>query len=168
MTPFAWVQRRLAAVLLFVLVPFLAWPTGVDAAPAVVTNDMPWDFVAPTADCLGEDVHISGTGHSVFRFDVNEGGRLHVLAIDMFMDVTAVGVDTGTAYNPTGQPAHQIVNLDVTPGSDAAVFQITNRQLFISGGSGDNFILTQVEIFTMTANGVVAVSSEHVSTECRG
>jgi hypothetical protein len=165
----AWDRRGLRSLVCLVFVLFTAWPGAASAGAAVVNHDEFYDFVVPaTQGCLGEPVHVSGTVHTVLRVEVNSGGRLHVSIVEAFMDVAAVGVDTGTVYNPTGQPAHFVINLDATSGSDAQVFQLTNRQLFISSGSSDNFVVTEVVVFTTTANGDVAVDSERVSFKCVG
>lgn len=159
-------MSRCVAPLLLVLFGLgLAAPSGAIAAPATVAHDTPFDFFVFNS-CSGEDVHIVGTGHTVDQFSVSASGNVHLLHQESVADILAIGMTSGTVYNPTGQPAREVFNFN--PATISGPYSFINRQLFITPGNTDNFVLREKFHVEKTPNGDFTVILDTLSIECRG
>jgi hypothetical protein len=155
-----------APLLVLVVLSFLlSVPAVARANGATVSQDTYFDFTVFNT-CTNEDVHIFGTGHTVDQFNVLPDGKLHILHQENVKDTQAVGVVSGTVYNPTGQPEREVFNYDANTNSGP--YSFINRQLFITPGNTDNFVLRESYHVEKTPNGDFVVIRDRFSIECRG
>jgi hypothetical protein len=159
-----WTQRLLRLVLLTFVI-LLALPGRAGAAPVTVSLSTPFDFTVYN-ECTGEEVRAYGTAVTVDKFSVSDNGKLQIISIGAVKDGQAVGLTSGTIYNPTGQPSVFVFNYDIS--SDSGPLSFHNRQLFIAQGGTDDFQLIESFHAEKTPNGDFVVVQDRLSISCQG
>jgi hypothetical protein len=138
------------------------------AAQASTTTTSAWIEVSFTVTntCTHEDVLISGTIHTVDHVTERPDGFhfVHEENAAVGGAITAVGLTSGTVYNPTGQPL--VVEATFRPG-DNGELTFLNRQLFLTQGSGPNFYLREY-LHVRFVDGQAIVTRDRLSIECHG
>jgi hypothetical protein len=140
----------------------LALPVSSQAA--VTTNvKEPLDFVVsdPCANGgAGEDVHLTGTLHTLIITTEDKGGGFHI-SLHFHEGVAGFGLTTGATYQASGV-ATNTFNAKV-----GQVSTLVNSLRVIGPGPGNNLLIHEVIHLTINANGVVAAEFFRANQECR-
>jgi len=136
---------------LLVLVATVAGP------PAVATTDheiFPFEYTTFN-ECTGEEVFLAGEFHVVER-EVDG----HVLFHFNEINLTGVGLTSGTSYRTSGSP----LNFTLNAGAQT---EVNNLSLISQGGTADLQVRFTGHL-TVTWNGDISVEFADFVVNCRG
>jgi hypothetical protein len=133
----------------------------------VITNiSEPLDFTqfVPCADeGAGEDVHLTGTLHTVIRTTINSN-KVGIKTLSNPQGVSGVGLTTGDKYRGTG--VTQETSNEHTGGLPETETFINNFRI-LGPGRGNNLLVHENAHFTVNANGTVTSFIDNFSIECK-
>ena len=120
-------------------------------------------FVPCANGGAGEVVEVSGNLHQVFTFVTDATGGITVRSHFQPQGLSGVGLTTGDKYQATG--VTQFTDRLGTPLPVVSTF--VNNFRFIGSGPDNNLLVHEEGHLTVDANGVVTVSVDKLSVECR-
>jgi hypothetical protein len=137
------------------------------SASTVITNVIePLDFTqfVPCADGgNGEDVHLTGTIHTVIRTTIN-GNKVGIKTQSNPQGVSGVGLTSGDVYRGTGVTG-ETSNENVAGFPETETF--INNFRIIGPGRGNNFLVHENGHLTVNANGTATTFIDNFSIECK-
>jgi hypothetical protein len=119
------------------------------------------DFVPCAAGGEGEEVHLTGTVHTVFHITFDGAGGTHVKFHANDQGISGTGLTTGDKYHRTGASNSEI-NFKV--GVESTVVDSFN---IIGQGNGNNFLAHVTLHITINPDGTVTAEVVHFSIECK-
>ncbi len=143
------------------------YPGG--AATPTITNVTSHVDVTLWIPCVAEDVTFSGEVHQVFEIVYNENGY-HLTFHSNPQGVSGTGLTTGDKYQAAGMPTAGFGTLGTqnnTYVKPLAVFTGLNNYRYIGQGPGNNFQLHDNFHGTIDANGVVTITHDNFTYECK-
>jgi hypothetical protein len=133
----------------------------------VITNIVePLDFTqfVPCANGgTGEDVHLSGTLHTVIRTTIN-GNKVGIKTLSNPQGVSGTGLTSGDHYQGTG--VTQETSNENSGGLPETETFINNFRI-LGPGKGNNLLVHENAHFTVNANGTVTSFVDNFSIECK-
>ncbi len=141
------------------------------AAPSLGTADtstsnatFPIELVSfvPCANAdAGEFVSLRGDLHVLSTITVDARGGLHATFLFQPQGVSGVGLTTGDIYRGVGETRETI---SIFPGFAGT---LVNNFILIGAGPGNNLFVRDIVHLTANANGIIVVSVDQTSLECR-
>jgi len=142
----------------FAIVAFHAAP----AAAEVISNETNDITGTIFQECIGEEVDLEGTIHTIIRTTVDANGGMHV-GVRARIKAQGTGATTGGKYVVSLQ---NVMKENVTgAGAMTQVLEVDSH--IIGQGKSPNFVAVVRVHMTVNANGVVTVDSVEVSSRCR-
>jgi hypothetical protein len=143
-----------------------ATPTYAAAAAQPVTRveEIPVDetlFVPCAAGGAGEEVRLTGTIHTVFRFVSNGTNGIHGKFHANDQGISGIGLTTGDKYHRTGATNSE---LNAKVGEEATATDSFN---VIGQGNGNNFLAHVTVHINVNPDGTVTADVFKISIECK-
>ena len=119
-----------------------------------------------TNPCTGEVVQLTGEGHIVMHFTVDNAGGIHVVDITNSMGpLRGVALITGTVYQ-----ANETVSSTINKNGPSPQFEFTfvMSEVLISQGATPNFVVHTTVHATVNANALPTAQVLNTKADCSG
>jgi hypothetical protein len=143
----------------------LPLPVGVQAQNPATQLTYPFN-ATETNPCTGEVVQLTGEGHIVMHFTVDNAGGIHVVDITNTMGpLQGVALITATVYK-----SNQTVSSTINDNGPTPQFEFTfvMSEVLISQGSTPNFVVHTTIHATVSSNALVTAQVLNSRAECSG
>jgi len=120
-------------------------------------------FIPCAAGGAGETVDLTGPLHTLITFTIS-GNNVSGFFQFQPQGISGTGETTGAQYQATGVTQESFKN-SLQNGQVNETF--VNNFRIIGQGPGNNFLLHETLHFTINANGVVTVSHDNFSADCK-
>jgi hypothetical protein len=131
----------------------------------VTTNEVTPFSTTEWVECAnggaGEMVTLSGSVHYLVAVTYDGNGGYHIKMQANPAGVSGTGDITGDKYRMTG------VYQTERNGTVGMQNTITQTFMVVGQGKGNNFVLHEVDHFTVLPDGTVIIDHETISTECK-
>ena len=119
------------------------------------------EFAPCAAVGAGEEVHLTGTVHTVFHITFDGAGGAHVKFHVNDQGISGTGLATGDKYHRTGASN---LEFNAKVGEESTVVDSFN---VIGQGKGNNFLAHVTLHITINPNGTVTAEAVHFNVECK-
>ena len=119
-----------------------------------------------TNPCNGDAVNLTGEGHMVMHYTVDNSGGIHMVDITNTMGpLQGVGLPSNVAYK-----ANQTVSSTINDNGPTPQFEFTfvMSEVLISQGPTPNFVAHTTVHATVSSNALVTANVLNTKTECSG
>jgi hypothetical protein len=123
-------------------------------------------FATVNNPCNGDVVQVTGEGHIVMHFTMDNNGGIHIVDITNTMGpLQGVGVPSGVAYKANETVSSTINDNGATPQFE---FTFVMSEVLIAKGPAPNFVTHTTIHATVNSNGLVTANVLNTKTECTG
>ncbi len=119
------------------------------------------DFNPCANNGAGEDIEFSGDLHVRWSITVDSDGGFHGSVTENYQGVGGVGLTTGAKYRSTAAVT------ETMNGKVGENYTLVVGIRYIGQGSGNNFVTTIKQHYTVNANGEITSYIDESSIECR-